>query len=160
MKVIVLSDNCSLDESLQSEHGLSVYVETSNYKCLLDTGASDLFIQNAAKLNVDLTAVDYLVISHGHADHIGGLSAFLSINSKAKIILSQHILNQAYFSKRLGLRKISVDFDFERYMERMIFIEDQDFFDNEIHVSKVKATQYARPKANCNLFKDAGQGLE
>lgn len=160
MKLIVLSDNNALNESLQSEHGLSVYVETSNYKCLLDTGASDIFIQNAAKMHVDLKSIDYVIISHGHADHIGGLSAFLNINSKAKIILSRHILNQTYYSKRLGLRKISVDLDVAHFADRFIFIDDEDFKEYDMHVFKVNELVYPLPKANCNLFKDAGNGLE
>lgn len=76
MKIIVLSDNRTINSELETEHGLCVYLETEKYKCLLDTGASDIFISNAARLNVDLTDVDYVFISHGHADHTGGLPAF------------------------------------------------------------------------------------
>jgi len=83
MKIIVLSDNRSMDDSLETEHGLCIYLESAHVKCLLDTGASDLFVRNAAKLNVDLTAVDYVFLSHGHADHTGGLPAFLNLNQKA-----------------------------------------------------------------------------
>ena len=67
MKFIVLSDNRTINPYLGTEHGLSIYLETENHKFLLDTGASDLYIQNAIKLNVDISAVDFLFISHGHA---------------------------------------------------------------------------------------------
>jgi 7,8-dihydropterin-6-yl-methyl-4-(beta-D-ribofuranosyl)aminobenzene 5'-phosphate synthase len=52
-----------------NEHGLSVYFEYDNKKVLLDTGASDLFINNAKLLNVDLSQIDTFVLSHGHYDH-------------------------------------------------------------------------------------------
>ena len=61
------------------EHGLSAYMEYGERRYLLDTGASDLFMLNAEKLGVDLGEVDYCLISHGHNDHIGGLSAFLEM---------------------------------------------------------------------------------
>ena len=66
MKWTVLSDNRSSDSHLSTEHGLSILLETEQHKILLDTGASDVFIQNAELLGVNLSDVDYVFISHGH----------------------------------------------------------------------------------------------
>ena len=71
MKLTVLSENTSVSESLESEHGLSIYVETTGHHILFDTGAGCIFKRNAEKLGVDLATVDLLVISHGHYDHGG-----------------------------------------------------------------------------------------
>ena len=87
-RIIILSDNRTDNPLLETEHGLSVYLENNGRRYLLDTGASDLFMRNAEKLGVDLSEVDYCLISHGHNDHIGGLPAFLEVNHKAKVILS------------------------------------------------------------------------
>ena len=59
MKWTVLSDNRSNNSSLSTEHGLSILLETERHKILLDTGASDVFIQNAELLGVNLSDVDY-----------------------------------------------------------------------------------------------------
>lgn len=75
-RIIILSDNRTDNPLLETEHGLSVYLENNGRRYLLDTGASDLFMRNAEKLGVDLSEVDYCLISHGHNDHIGGLPAF------------------------------------------------------------------------------------
>lgn len=57
---------------LQGEHGLSLLVEAGEHKVLFDTGASDLFLRNARLLGLDLSDVEYVVLSHGHRDHTGG----------------------------------------------------------------------------------------
>ncbi len=160
MKIIVLSDNRALNPDLETEHGLSVYLETANYKCLLDTGASDIFIRNATKMNVNISDVDYVFISHGHADHIGGLPAFLKINSKAKIIVSPQALNQKFYSNRLGLHQIGIEFDFESIKDRLILVEKEARFENDIQVVKSESTKYAMPQGNRTLFKDNGNGME
>lgn len=160
MKIIVLSDNRTINSELETEHGLSVYLETENYKCLLDTGASDVFIRNAAKLNVDLTDVDYVFISHGHADHIGGLPAFLELNSKAKIVVSPKALNQKFYSKRMGLNQISIELDIETIKDRLILVKKEAHFESDIHVVKSEITKYAMPKGNRTLLKNKGNGLE
>ena len=65
MRVVVLADNRAVDAGFGAEHGLSIYLETESYKCLLDVGASDLFARNAKLMNIDISDVDYLFISHG-----------------------------------------------------------------------------------------------
>lgn len=153
MKISVLADNRTNHPELETEHGLSVYMETDGYKFLLDTGASDLFIKNAHKLQVDLSLVDFVFISHGHADHIGGLPYFLKINDRAKILLSSKILGSDYFSKRNELLKISVDIDFENYRHRCIFIEDEWSFEDTIYIYRNQSTQFPTPIGNGTLFK-------
>lgn len=111
-RIIILSDNRSNDPLLETEHGLSVYMERQGRKYLLDTGASDLFMRNAEKLGVDIGEVDYCLISHGHNDHIGGLPAFLEMNHKAKVILSAEIPGAEYASARRYLHSITGDVDF------------------------------------------------
>lgn len=104
MKITVLVDNVSNDGFL-FEHGLSLYIEHNDKKILFDTGQTDIFIKNAKLLNIDLSIVDYLIISHGHYDHGGGISNFLKINDKALIYINENAFNKYYnaLDKYIGL---------------------------------------------------------
>ena len=153
MKIQILSDNRNLHQELGKEHGLCIYLETEKYKCLLDTGASDNFLQNADSMEIDMEAIDYVFISHGHSDHMGGLKDFLKVNSKAKIVISKNAVNQQFFSVRNGLREISVDFDLEQLENRILFIEKETIFEDEIHVFPCNICSYPQPKANRTLMK-------
>ena len=84
--ITTLVENCVYGRKLQAEHGLSLYIETSEHRLLFDTGASDLFIRNARLLHIDLQKVDYLILSHGHSDHTGGLRHFLELNKQATVV--------------------------------------------------------------------------
>ncbi len=159
MRVVVLSDNRALKTDFETEHGLSVYLETDGYKCLLDVGASGLFARNARLMNIDLSDVDYLFISHGHADHIGGLPAFLEINEKAKIVLSSQPLHREFYSTRGRLRKISIDFDFDTINDRLITVEETALFEGDISVFRGNTAKYPLPKANRTLFTSSSDGL-
>ena len=74
IKITVLIDNCA-GGGLLSEHGLSYFIEDeiNHTSWLFDTGQSDLFLRNAEKLNVDLNAIEAVILSHGHYDHGNGL---------------------------------------------------------------------------------------
>ena len=107
MKWIVLSDNRAKDPSLQTEHGLSILLETGHHRILLDTGASDVFIRNAKQMDIDLGTVDYVFISHGHSDHAGGLCHFMEVNKRAKVIVSPEAVNGKFYSMRNDLHSIT-----------------------------------------------------
>lgn len=72
MKLSVLTENTASQYFL-AEHGLSYFIEYDNKKILFDTGASDVFLQNAEKLNINTNDADVIVLSHGHWDHGNGL---------------------------------------------------------------------------------------
>lgn len=72
MNLSVLSERRAMD-GFESEHGLSFLLEVDQHRILFDTGASDLFMRNAARLGTDLDTVDCIVLSHGHWDHGNGL---------------------------------------------------------------------------------------
>lgn len=74
MKVTLLLENNSLfGKYLNAEHGFSAWIEDEDIKVLFDFGFSDKFIQNAEALGIDLRTADYVVLSHCHRDHSGGL---------------------------------------------------------------------------------------
>lgn len=106
MNIKILTENTAKD-GYGCEHGLSVYIETKKHKILFDTGQSDMFISNAARLGVDLAAVDIAVLSHGHYDHGGGIGAFLKVNSKAFVYTNENAFGDFYAEdgRFLGLDK-------------------------------------------------------
>jgi 7,8-dihydropterin-6-yl-methyl-4-(beta-D-ribofuranosyl)aminobenzene 5'-phosphate synthase len=64
---------------LMAEHGFSALVQirrgATTTTLLFDTGLSpDAMVVNADRLGVDLSAVQAVVLSHGHFDHAGGLA--------------------------------------------------------------------------------------
>ncbi len=100
MKITTLIENLVYKRGLFSEHGLSIYIETSNKKILFDTGQSGLFLENAKTLGISIDEIDAVVLSHGHYDHTGGLYLFLEKNSKAKIYAKRGIFTPKFNSHR------------------------------------------------------------
>lgn len=88
-KITTLVENAVYRRNLQAEHGLSLLIENNGYKILFDTGQSDLFIRNATLSDIEIAEVDFLILSHGHSDHTGGLRHFLSVNKKLRLSVNR-----------------------------------------------------------------------
>ena len=96
MKITALIENTACNESLCTEHGLSLYIEANGKKIVFDTGMSEVFAENAKALGKDIAAADFAVISHGHFDHGGGIRAFLEINKEAPVYIRERAFIEHY----------------------------------------------------------------
>ena len=96
IELITLSENTAGKPGFVSEWGLSILVKTDEATILFDTGAQDAAVRNADRLNIDLGAVDRIVISHGHADHTGGLLRILERKHRVDVIAHPAIWDLKY----------------------------------------------------------------
>lgn len=96
MKIQLLSENRTNEPECLAEHGLSVYIEIGDRRILFDLGGSDIYLQNAKRMKVDLEQVDTVVISHGHYDHTEGVPSFCERNRKAKIYIHEKAFETVY----------------------------------------------------------------
>lgn len=126
MKIQVLIENSKKDEDLICAHGLSIYIEVSNKKILLDTGANGDFIQNAKKMGVDLKTVEFVIISHFHYDHAGGLKAFLMENNIAKVYIAKTAFDDYYVFNNDDSRMGHFGLNKEQFdLNRFVFVEKE-----------------------------------
>ena len=111
MSVVIDNKACN---GLKGEWGLSIVVDYKGKKILVDAGASDLFIDNMAKLNIDIRDIDYAMLSHAHFDHANGIPAFFKKNDKAKFYIRETTKDNCYakrlfFYKYIGIPKRMMD---------------------------------------------------
>jgi 7,8-dihydropterin-6-yl-methyl-4-(beta-D-ribofuranosyl)aminobenzene 5'-phosphate synthase len=87
LKITILVDNKSNREEYLSEHGFAVWIEADKKRILFDTGKTgNVLLNNAAAQGIDIATADFLVLSHGHYDHTGGIAAVLKKNPGIKIL--------------------------------------------------------------------------
>ena len=157
MKWTVLSDNRTNNAQLETEHGLSILLETEKHRILLDTGASDVFIRNAKQMSIDLSTVDYTFISHGHSDHAGGLKHLMEINNKAKVIVSPDAVNGKFFSKRGNLHSITAEWP-KIDDGRLVLIDQTCAIAEDIHAIAHIPQSHPMPNGNHNLYVQDANG--
>jgi len=134
MKVTVLSDDIGSD-SLKSEWGLSFHIEFNDRKYLLDTGASDAFIENASTLGLDISDVDCAILSHAHYDHSLGMESFLKINGKAPFHISANVGENCYSGRFFTRRYIGIPKGvLERYPDRFVRHDGVSSIDRDVYL--------------------------
>jgi 7,8-dihydropterin-6-yl-methyl-4-(beta-D-ribofuranosyl)aminobenzene 5'-phosphate synthase len=78
-----------------AEHGFSmlikVYSGDKSKTILFDTGGSPEVIgENSKRMGLNLNEVDYIVLSHGHYDHFGGLTSAVKLVGKENLPIIVH----------------------------------------------------------------------
>lgn len=155
MKVTALIENTCAPgtEQLRAEHGLSLHIEHAGQRILFDTGATGAFADNAARLGVDIEAVDLAVISHHHYDHGGGLQRFLQLNQQARVYLRSLPAGDCRF-KLLWIDKyVGLDQTLLReHAHRFVFITERTAISPDAVVLTEVGRLHPLPRSNRNLF--------
>lgn len=103
VRVTTLIENNPDDENqLLHEHGLSLYIEVDDVRILFDTGQSGDFIKNAKVLDKSLDELDYVIISHGHYDHSGGLQKLVNEYKIPNLIIGEEFFRPKYKMIEVG----------------------------------------------------------
>ena len=160
MRVVILIDNNPNPEGIfLTEHGISIYFETDGLKWLFDVGASPNFGINARKLGIDIADVDFLILSHAHRDHTGGLEYFLRKNKKARVVMAPLSSGQLFVSYRKQIHHdITINHQIVAdFIDRFNFAESDHTLSKNVklirHIPKIDPL----PKANSLLFQTDGK---
>jgi 7,8-dihydropterin-6-yl-methyl-4-(beta-D-ribofuranosyl)aminobenzene 5'-phosphate synthase len=85
-QITILYDAFGKDSAMQKDWGYAALVEYGGKRILFDTGNNpEVLAQNAKAKSIDLGSLDFVVMSHRHGDHMGGLAYLLKVNPKVKI---------------------------------------------------------------------------
>lgn len=86
IQITVLYDAFGKTPGMQKDWGYSALIEYAGKRILFDTGNNpEILEQNVKAKGVDLSKLDFVVMSHRHSDHMGGLTYLLKVNPAVKI---------------------------------------------------------------------------
>ncbi len=159
MKITALIENKATG-NLIGEHGLAVHIAYNGKQYLLDTGASNKFLNNANQLGIDLKNIDTAVLSHCHYDHSSGYDGFFSKNSKAKVYLQSAARELCY--AKLGLIKIYIGIPkgiLNTYSDRFVFVDGDYQIDEGVWLIPHKTMGLAAKGKKAHMYRKTEQGF-
>jgi 7,8-dihydropterin-6-yl-methyl-4-(beta-D-ribofuranosyl)aminobenzene 5'-phosphate synthase len=149
MKIVTLIENLVYQADLLAEHGLSFYIDTGTRKLLFDTGQTSAFMSNAQVLGIDVKEIDAVVISHGHYDHTGGLSAFLQVNKKAIVYAKPEM----FAEKFQGIKRyVGVPANLKIPPQRVFYIDKITELDEGVFIMPDITIKYPVDTSFCDFF--------
>lgn len=85
-RITILYDAFGDRPGLVRDWGFAALVEYGGKRILFDTGNdAATFEHNVRALHADLRRLDFVVVSHRHGDHTGGLAYLLKVNPGVRI---------------------------------------------------------------------------
>lgn len=101
LRITTLVDNTAFPGTgFWAEHGLSFLIEADGEKILFDTGQSTgVIARNLHVLGEDLHDLKYVVLSHGHYDHTGGLRDIIKRTKGARLFAHPNVFLDKYVKR-------------------------------------------------------------
>jgi len=85
-RITMLYDAFGRTATMQKDWGFSAFIEYGDKRILFDTGNNaQIFANNVKAKGIDLTKLDFVVVSHRHSDHSSGLNYLTSVNPDVMI---------------------------------------------------------------------------
>jgi 7,8-dihydropterin-6-yl-methyl-4-(beta-D-ribofuranosyl)aminobenzene 5'-phosphate synthase len=96
LKITQLVENTVNGPGLLGEHGNSFFIEADEYKLLFDTGQGLTLRHNSERLDIPVKSIQSIVVSHGHYDHMGGLTEALDMTGPIDLYLHPEALGEKF----------------------------------------------------------------
>lgn len=156
MKVTVLLENATPTSRLAARHGLALWVEAAGRRILFDMGPDAAFLANAEELGIDVATADAVVLSHGHADHGGGLGAYLAAadarSAQAPIFVRAHAFDVHLSGSGERRHAISLDPALAGAARLVTVTEDALDIAPGLTLFATTARPHPEPASNARLF--------
>lgn len=89
-QITILYDAFGKDRAMKKDWGFSALIEYDGKRILFDTGNNaEILEHNVQAKGIDLTKLDFAIVSHRHGDHTSGLNYLLKVNPSVKIYAPQ-----------------------------------------------------------------------
>ena len=108
----VIENTSTFASEFSAEHGLSILIEYGDSKILFDTGKSPEVLKKNMKLINGFEDLNYVILSHGHYDHTGGLS-YLYNHCPAEILMHRTAILPKYVFRNDKLQFIGTEGNYE-----------------------------------------------
>lgn len=154
IRITVLIENTVFNAGLKAEHGLSLWIEYGDKKILFDTGQSDLILQNARTLGIDLAQTDIIILSHGHYDHTGGLKKVLKLAEDARVYFHPSALERKYQFKQGRIREIGITQEVRDLIKK--YVKDKKAFHTQKETEVFPGFSITGQVPRKNDFEDTG----
>ena len=114
---IICENNVSNPIQAIGEHGFSCLIETDNGPFLFDTGQGVGLLHNADLLEVPLSSLKGVILSHGHFDHTGGLKHLLGRTGSIPVYAHPDLFKERFWVGKFEQRSNGIPFD-RRMLEK------------------------------------------
>lgn len=85
-QITILYDAFGEPSAMRKDWGFSAFIEYGGKNILFDTGNNaEIFAHNVGVEGIDLTQLDFAIVSHRHGDHISGLNHLLAVNPRVNV---------------------------------------------------------------------------
>jgi 7,8-dihydropterin-6-yl-methyl-4-(beta-D-ribofuranosyl)aminobenzene 5'-phosphate synthase len=102
VRVIILSTSVATSAG-RGEWGFSAFVEVDGKTILFDTGRfPETVLSNSRELGVDLSAIEEVILSHHHDDHVGGYMTLRQAGAKSNLNSLRRVhVGEGFFLNRI-----------------------------------------------------------
>jgi 7,8-dihydropterin-6-yl-methyl-4-(beta-D-ribofuranosyl)aminobenzene 5'-phosphate synthase len=114
IRLTTLSENVASQPGFCAEWGLCFFVEAGDRTILFDTGAGQAVMHNADRMGIDIPAATPIILSHGHADHTGGLDLVLRRTGKTTVIAHPAVWERKFIRRPGEDGAVDIGIPFER----------------------------------------------
>ena len=116
---VVIDDYAGYEVGLLAQHGFSALIDTGDCKILFDTGQSGrALLNNLHILGIDLKQLDYIILSHRHYDHTGGLLDVLDEAKKRILIIAHPDIVKPNYALKPRLRSVGLPYSLNEVHKR------------------------------------------